>query len=400
MNHIALLTAFLVLFLLDSPTAAQATKAPVTVEIYYSDDCNHCNEARRVLEQLARQDSTIHVLEFEVWNDEKNLARLVAKAAVFGYTPDALPNIFVGSKYWVGYSATVDREVRAALGAEPVRDQTQPPPVSAPASGGPVADLESKSSPSDQGVVLNFPIIGAIDLRGQSLLIATLIIGFVDGINPCSLWVLSMLLTLTLHTGSRLRVFLIGALFILATSIVYAAFITGMFALTTLVTLNGWMSGLVIATAGVFGLVNIKDYFWYKKGPSLSIPDKSKPKIFERIRGLMVQDVSLWALIIGTVVLAVGVSFVELGCTAGLPMLWTQLLTESHVDPATYAWLLFAYMLVYQVIPMVLFVAAVWSLRASRIGERHGRMLKLITGVMMLLLAAGILGQLLSHGGV
>ncbi len=84
-----------------------------------------------------------------------------------------------------------------------------------------------------------------MDLATQSLALSTVLIAFVDGFNPCSLWVLSVLLGLTLHTGSRKKVFIIGFVFLTVTSLVYALFIAGLFTMFTVISFVGWIRVIV-----------------------------------------------------------------------------------------------------------------------------------------------------------
>lgn len=137
----------------------------------------------------------------------------------------------------------------------------------------------------------------------------------------------------------------------------------------------------------VFAAVNIKDYFWYKEGISLTIADEKKPGIYRRMQAVMDASHSWWGLVGATVVLAAGVSLVEFSCTAGFPVLWTNLLTAQNVSMAAFAGLLLMYMLIYQLDELLIFFVAVTTLRASRLEEKHGRILKLVSGVFMLTLS-------------
>ena len=130
--------------------------------------------------------------------------------------------------------------------------------------------------------LLAIPLLGTVDLTTQSLALSTALIAFVDGFNPCSLWVLSVLLALTLRTGSRKKVFLVGIVFLMVTSLVYMLFIMGMFTMFTVVNFVGWIQVVVALVALFFAAVNIKDYFWYKEGISFTIADESKPGIYRR----------------------------------------------------------------------------------------------------------------------
>jgi len=153
-----------------------------------------------------------------------------------------------------------------------------------------------------------------------------MIISIVDGFNPCSIWVLSMLLAITLNTRSRKKVLIIGAVFIFITGLIYALFITGLFTVFKVVRFIGWIQVVVSIVALIFAVVNIKDYFWFKQGISFTIRDEKKPGIYKGIRRIVNASESIWGMIAGTVVLAAGVSLVEFSCTAGFPVLWTNLL--------------------------------------------------------------------------
>jgi hypothetical protein len=141
----------------------------------------------------------------------------------------------------------------------------------------------------------------------------------------------------------------------------------------------------------VLRFINIKDYFWYKEGLSFTIDDEKKPGLYKRIRKVMDAGDSMWGLIAATVVLAAGVSLVEFACTAGFPVLWTNLLVSQGVTAGTFVLLLLVYMLIYQLDELGIFFVAVFTLRSSKMEEKHGRILKLIGGMLMLTLAVVML---------
>jgi len=239
--------------------------------------------------------------------------------------------------------------------------------------------------------VINVPLLGPINLESQSLLVSTLLISFVDGFNPCSLWVLSILLSLMLNTSSRKKVFIIGTVFIVTTAAVYMLFIAGLFTVFTFVSFLGWIQVVIALLALFFAVINIKDYFWYKAGLSFTIADDQKPGIYKGIRNVMKAGDSLWGLVSATFVMAIGVSVVEFSCTAGFPVLWTNLLTAQQVGTLTFVLLLLLYMVIYQIDEAAIFLVAVFTLKASRLEEKHGRVLKLIGGMLMLTLAGVML---------
>jgi uncharacterized membrane protein HdeD (DUF308 family) len=85
-----------------------------------------------------------------------------------------------------------------------------------------------------------------------------------------------------------------------------------------------------------------------------------------------------------TVVLAVAANFYELLCTAGFPMIYTRLLTLGDLTAGARYGYLALYNLIY-VLPMALIVMVfVRTLGTHRLTEREGRLLKLLSGLMML----------------
>ncbi|MFM7171634.1 MAG: hypothetical protein ACKO4U_01165, partial [Caldilinea sp.] len=211
------------------------------------------------------------------------------------------------------------------------------------------------------------------------------------GINPCSLWVLSMLLALTLHTGSRRRVLGVGLVFLSTTSLVYMLFIVGLFNLFALLEWIPWIQGLVASVALLLAVVNLKEYFLYGKGFSLTIASRQKPGLYRKLRRVLAAGSSLPALVGATIVLSAGASLVEFSCTAGFPLLWTNLLATQGVTPTTFWPLLALYMVIYQLDELAIFVGTLAGLRASRLSETQGRILKLAGGMWMLILATVML---------
>jgi cytochrome c biogenesis protein CcdA len=144
----------------------------------------------------------------------------------------------------------------------------------------------------------------------------------------------------------------------------------------------------VAAIAFAFALINIKDYFWYKEGVSLTIDDRHKPGLYRNMRSLITADKSPLALIGATGAVALGVTLLELPCTSGMPVMWTNLLSANNVAGGQFVLLLALYMFIFLIDEMALFLAAVFTMKAVKFEEKHGRILKLAGGIVMLALAA------------
>jgi thiol-disulfide isomerase/thioredoxin len=375
---------------------------PIYIYLFWGEGCPHCAKAKPYLESLAQRNPRAVLRAYEIYYHPENQAVFEAVCTAAGFEPRYVPTILIGRWHWEGWNEPVAQEIEAAVSACRVSGcpdagagivsplPTVPPtavPTVTPRPAGPASD-----DPADLPAgAVHLPLIGAVNLSGQSLPVSTFLIALVDGVNPCSVWVLTMLLALTLHTGSRRKVLAIGAIFLTVTAAIYALFIAGLFTMFTVLSFTGWIQAAVSLVALVFGLVNVKDYFYYQEGPSFTISESKKPGIFQRMRTLMDPDLSFLSLAGGTVVLAAGVSLVEFSCTAGFPVLWTNLMASQNVGAPAFLLLLLLYLVIYQADEMAIFGAAVYSLRASRLEEKHGRILKLVGGMLMLTLAAVML---------
>lgn len=139
------------------------------------------------------------------------------------------------------------------------------------------------------------------------------------------------------------------------------------------------------------GVVNVKDYVWFRRGISLSIPETAKPGLFRRMRSIVATG-SLGPMLVSTVLLAIAANAYELLCTAAFPMVYTRTLTLADLPTSHYyAWLA-AYNVIY-VLPLVVIVLLfVRTLGARKLAEDEGRVLKLLSGLMMLGFGALLLG--------
>ena len=388
---VILLAAILVITPLAAPVESSAAQGDeVTLYFFWGEGCPHCAAAKPMLADLETRYPQLEVRSFEVLNSAENQRLFAGMTTKFGIRRTGVPTFFLGQRYWVGYvESTTPHQLEAAIlqcltsGCPDAGVGVFAPNAESPPSG--IATAPAAPSSGDE--VIRLPIFGEVDAGNQSLALSTLLIAAVDGFNPCSLWVLSVLLALTLRTGSRRTIAVIGLTFIFVTALVYALFIAGLFSIFSVVSFAPWVRVVIAVIAAGFAVINIKDFFWFKRGVSLTIPESSKPGIYQRMRHVLAVTDSMPTLVAATAVLAAGVSFVELACTAGFPVLWTNIVAAKDVSPAIFALLLGLYMLVYQLDELVIFGGAVVTLRATKLQERQGRMLKLVGGMLMLSLA-------------
>lgn len=406
---IIVLIASTLLLSFTSVLAQAQPAAKVNIYFFWGDGCPHCEEEKPFLDALINKYNEAALVDYEVWYNSDNQAVLEQFSQVLGFEPRGVPVTVIGERYWIGFreeykaemenalQQTLDNpnavDIGLSLTSTPQDAQASTPETAAE----PVETLEVPQSSvpptpeagvdtQPQGESVTLPLIGKVNLEKESLALSTAIIGFVDGFNPCSLWVLSVLLALTLHSGSRKKILVVGLTFLIVTTIVYSLFITGVFTLFSYVGYLKWIQVGVALIALTFGFVNFKDYFWYKEGVSFTISDKHKPKLYQNMRSTVADTRSLLGLIGSSAALAVGVSFIEFSCTAGFPVIWSNLVAANNVSTIDFVLLLGLYMLIYLLDELAVFITAAVTMKASRMEEKHGRLLKLASGVIMLAL--------------
>ena len=347
----------------------------VQLYFFWSFSCPHCTAAHPHIEAIPRARPWVRLHMLELSRHPENVRQYETMARAMGEEVAGVPALLFCGEMHVGWDgdeitgATVrqrldDCRARAVAGTA----AAQPPAAAA----------------------INLPVIGALDPAGLSLPALTLVLAGLDAFNPCAFFVLLFLLSMMAHQKSRMRMRVIGGVFVAVSGLMYFAF---MAAWLNVFQLFGNLVWVTLAAGGLavfVGAVNVKDFFLFEKGLTLSIPESRKPAIFARTRRILGAE-NLPAMIAATAFLAIAANFYELLCTAGFPMVYTRVLTLAELSPAARHGYLAVYCLIY-VVPLTAIVAVfAGTLGARKLTEREGRLLKLLSGVMMLELGALLL---------
>ncbi|MFI3219890.1 MAG: NrdH-redoxin, partial [Methylococcales bacterium] len=221
-----------------------------------------------------------------------------------------------------------------------------------------------------------------ISLEEVGLPLFTITMGLLDGFNPCSLWVLLLVISLLAPMNNRPRMLAIAGTFVAVEGIAYFVFMAAWLNLFLLIGLSRISEIAIALIALIAGMINLKDFWRFGWGVSLSIPDAAKPAIYTRIRNIL-QAKNMTAAIIGAIILAVLVQIVEFMCTSGFPALYTRILTLKQLDNVSYYSYLLLYNLAYMLDDLIVLSVGVITLSQHRLQEKEGRWLKLISGLTM-----------------
>ena len=336
---------------------------PVRLEVFVHESCPHCADAKVFLARLAAEDPRLEIVIRDIARDPGAIEALqeVAKRVPGGGL--SVPTFHAHGRVLVGFQdeATTGPAIRALL---------VPPGAEAPAQAAPAG-------------VVEIPWIGrTVSLEEVGLPLFTIAIGLLDGFNPCSMWVLVLMISMLAAVGDRRRMVAIAGTFVLVQGIAYFVFMAAWLNLFLLIGLSRASEIVLGVIALVAGAINMKDFLAFGRGVTLSIPKSAKPGIYQRMRALMNEE-RLALAIAGTVVLGLLVQVVELVCTSGLPALYTRILTLRHLDPWHYYGYLLLYNLMYMVDDVMVLAIGVVTLSQHRLQEKEGRVLKLLSGLVM-----------------
>jgi hypothetical protein len=358
--------------LAQTPWVEQVPDGNVRVHLYFfwSETCPHCLEARPFVEAIPTERPWVILHSHEVARHPENVRRFVDLAASLGQTAEGVPTLIACGVMDVGWDDAATSGAALVRRLDECRTQAEQ------------GTMPGAATP-EPGKRLRVPVLGEMDADSLSLPVFTLVLAGLDAFNPCAFFVLLFLLSLIAHQKDRRRMSVIGGVFVLTSGLMYFAFMAAWLNVFQLLGALAWITLAAGLLAIVVGAINIKDFFAFERGVTLSIPESRKPDIYRRARMILNAD-NLPAMLGATVVLAVAANFYELLCTAGFPMIYTRLLTLGDLTAGARYGYLALYNLIY-VLPMALIVMVfVRTLGTHRLTEREGRLLKLLSGLMML----------------
>ena len=374
-----------VLCVASAGPALAVEKAPLPrIEVFVREGCPHCEAAKAFLDELAHERPDLQVTLVDIRRDPGALDRLKELSHIAGVAQSGVPTLHIGDELIVGFDtpATTGAQIRSVL--DHVR-----PAVAAGAPGCAVAAETVCAAPREDRIGIPFTDwqLGVDDI---GLPLFTIVIGLLDGFNPCSMWVLILMISMLATLGDRRRMLAIAGTFVVVEGIAYFAFMAAWLNLFLLIGLSRASEIVIALLAIIAGTINLKDFVAFGRGITLSIPAAAKPGIYARLRAILRAE-RLWPAIAGTVVLAILVQIVELFCTSGFPALYTRILTLRGLDSASYYGYLLLYNLMYMLDDIVVLAIGVTTLSQRRLQEKEGRFLKLAAGIVMLCLGIYLL---------
>ncbi|MDD2209394.1 MAG: hypothetical protein PHI75_03640 [Bacilli bacterium] len=361
--------------------AEEAIIYDVNLYFFSTPGCGHCAKLKTYLNDKIEEMDNLHITEFDTSISE-NMDLLQETASVFEASVTA-PFTVVGGKYFIGFSDSIKAQLNRVLERYSENEHVD---IMAKIING--IEIEESDFDTTSDFEYDIPWIGTVDVRDISLGVLAIVLGFLDGINPCAMWVLLFLITLVLGSKSKKRIWAIGGAFLLTSGIFYFLMMTAWIETVQLLVNYVVFQYIVGALALVAGGFNLYSFIkaQIKKEDGCKVTNVStKQKLIDKVKKIAAAS-SLPLALLGVVGLAIIVNVIELACSTGFPFMFTQILALNGYTGATAIGLILLYTLFFLIDDLIVFGIAVVTLKVSPLSSKIGKYAHLIGGLIMLII--------------
>ena len=411
------LIVFAVFLLL--PVSAKADEKVINIHLFYGNGCPHCAAEEEFLSDYLKDRTDVKLYKYEIWYDSHNQELLSKVQKEMGTTnKNGVPFTVIGKKTIVGYADGVtDEQIKDAINhylnndyrdyageitgkvkkAEVKEETTKDESKTEDKKENKIEkadDTTSTQKEKDKALdevnktLKTHPILKKINVKNVSLPIIAILLGLVDGFNPCAMWILIFLITMLFNMKDRKKMWILGLTFILTSGIVYLMFMLAWLNLATFISKIAFIRLLIAVIALVVGLINVYKYIdsLKKKDEGCDVVDKKdRKKIMEKIISITHEKKFIIALL-GIMVLAASVNIIELMCSIGIPLLFTQILAMNNLSTFSYMIYMFIYIFFFLIDDIVIFVISMVTLKVTGLSTKYTKYSHLVGGIIMLII--------------
>lgn len=367
-----ILTIFLTTcFFLMQSTIVLAQSSPVTLEFFWAEGCPHCAKEKLFLSSIADKYPSLEIKSYEISQNYTNALLLSKRGRELKADVSGVPFTIIGKEYITGFasSETTGKHIESLIQKEIGETKAE------------TSIVDTYPTVTDS---LSFPLLGTIQLKNLSLPVLTVLIALMDGFNPCAMWTLLFLISLLLGMKDRKRMWILGSAFIVTSALVYFMFLSAWLNLFLFLGLIVWVRLIIAGVALAAGFLNLRSYVSKKTGCEV-MGDAKRQAVFAKLKAIA-SNKQFGIALGGIVLLAIAVNLVELICSAGLPAVYTQILSLSALPSWQYYLYLLFYVLIFMMDDLFIFFTAMITLQAVGIQSKYSRLSKLVGGIAMLII--------------
>lgn len=368
----------------------------VNIHLFYGKGCPHCAHELSFLEEFIDERDDIKLYKYEVWYDKDNQNLLSEVQENLNNKQSGVPYTVIGDKVLVGYAEGVtDVKIKEYVDEylndmssykDYVIDKNNVSKIDEPKNDD--NDKEKLKDTVEDKEEVELPILGKVNARNISLPLLAITLGFVDGFNPCAMWILIFLITMLFNMKDRKKMWILGLTFIITSGIVYLLFMLTWLNLATFISKLSFIRIAVAFIAIIVGIINLSKYansINNKNSGCDVVDNKDRKKIMDKIRSITAEKKFILA-IIGIMVLAASINIIELMCSIGLPLLFTQILAMNDLNVVQYIVYMLIYIIFFLIDDIVIFVISMITLNVTGISTKYTKYSHLIGGIIMLII--------------
>lgn len=376
------------LLLLLLPTLVSAKE--VNLYLFHGDGCPHCAKEREYLKEIEKEYDDVNIHLYEVWYDTDNQELMEKVKKELNSSTNYVPLTIIGDKYTVGFNDNTKLMIKNNIEKclkEECEDVVGNVLAGKTANETTIKKEVKEQKKDKEDSIKDLPILGKVDVKKVSLPIIAAVIGLVDGFNPCAMWVLVFLISMLLGTKDRKKMWILGLTFLFTSAFIYLLFMVAWLNVAIKMNTVIWLRITIAIIAIIAAFINLKSFYkGLKKDTGCEVVDSKKRKnIIEKIKKFTLEK-SLILGLLGVMTLAVSVNFIELACSAGLPLLFTQILALNNLSKLSYMIYILIYIFFFLIDDIIVFVIAMFTLKITGISNKYSKYSHLIGGIIMLLI--------------
>lgn len=388
---------FTLFILLLFNTNIYAKENTVNIYFFHSYTCPHCKSESKLLEELEKTYDNINVYKYEI-SEDNNTELLSQVGELFNTKITGVPFTVIGEKYYIGYSeentkktfiSTIEYYSKYKYNdvvGELIKsnDYKYNNDISLPTEGIEQDVTLEEFSNNFGEYTFKLPILGEVNTKNLTLPLTTIVIGLVDGFNPCAMWILIFLITMLIGMKDRKKMFILGFSFLLTSGLVYFLIMLLWLDVSKLLISVTYVRTIIGLVAIVIGLINFIKGLKKEKGCTV-VEDKKRNKIITKIKTFTTEKSLLLALF-GVITLAISVNIIELACSAGLPLIYTEILSLVSVTKSEEILYLLIYIFFFLIDDIIVFTIAMFTLKVTGVSNKYSKVSKIIGGVILFIM--------------
>lgn len=386
-RYILLVISFFFLF-----NCNVSAKEKVKLYFFHGDGCPHCAEEEKLLKDISKDYPNVKIIELEVWNNKNNALLMKKVGNLMDADITGVPLTVIGSTAIAGYNDSIGQKINRALLFYTENNSNYIDLVSNIKNGTYTKgskkikdEFSIEDKKSDSSSTIKVPIIGNVNMKNVSIPIAAATIGLIDGFNPCAMWILLFLISMLLGMKDRRRMWVLGIIFLTTSALMYMAIMLSWFNIVVSVMASVIFRRIIAVIAIVGAVINLKGFFTTKEDGCNVVDAKKRKKIFSKIKKFT-SEKSLILSILGVIGLACSVNIVELACSAGLPMVFTQVLALNNVSSISAFFYTLIYILFFLIDDIIVFSIAMATTKITAISTKYNKYSHLIGGIIMFII--------------